>query len=121
MFLIAMSFVKNLTWKGWLAVGAVAIILALLTTLAVNKVIDRWGDNKQITENNEDRALREDLSVKRTETNAQIITEERKLNEILDKLPDAVPSDRRLARACNELRSDSRHVVLPAACGPREN
>jgi hypothetical protein len=111
-----LNFVRTLSWKGWLGVAAIAVIVALLGTLAVNKVIDNWGDNKQVQVNNEDRKLRDDLSMKREETNTNINTEERKTNEVLDKLPDAKPSDRRLARACRELRADNRHSELPVAC-----
>ncbi len=121
MHLIILSFIKSLTWKGWLAVAAITMIGAILTTMAVNKVMDNWGDNKQIQENNEDRALREDLAIKREDTNTKINDEVRKTNEVLDKLPDAVPSDRRLARACRELRANGGHEPLPAACGPATN
>lgn len=120
MLTIILSFARNLTWKGWFTVAVVAGVLALLTTLAVNKVIDNLGDNAQVRSNNEDRELRDDLSKKRTKTETKINTDERLLNEELAKIPDAVPSDRRLLRACRELQNDG-HVVLPASCGPYTN
>lgn len=112
-----LNFARTLSWKGWLTVVAVAIIVALLGTMAVNKVVDHFNDDKQVQENNEDRELREDLSVKRDDTNTKINDEERKTNEVLNKLPDGKPSPRRLSRACRELR-DGGHVPLPASCGP---
>jgi demethoxyubiquinone hydroxylase (CLK1/Coq7/Cat5 family) len=119
-FLI-LNFVKNLTWKGWLAVAAVAVITAILSTMAVNKVIDHFSDNKQVQVNNEDRELREELSVKREDTNTKINTEERQTNEVLAKLPDEKPSARRLARACDELRRNGGHEPLPVACRSATN
>ncbi len=118
--LIVLNFIKNLTWKGWLAVAAILCILVLMGTCAVNKVVDQFGDNRQVTENNKDRDLREDLSVKRQDNVTTVINAERKLNETLDQIPDGVPSARRLARACHELRSDG-YEPLPVACRPEAN
>lgn len=120
MWMAIIGLARGLTWKGWVAVAVVAAIVAILSTLAVGSVIDHFSDNQVVRENNEDRELREDLSVQRAESEAQITTEERQLNEELAKLPDAMPSDRRLLRACRELRNDG-HSILPPECGPATN
>ena len=120
MWLMIINVVRGLTWKGWLAVVIIAAVVVILSTLAVGSAINHFSDNKVVRENNEDRKLREDLSVQRAESEAQITTEERQLNEELAKLPDAMPSDRRLLRACRELRNDG-HSVLPPECGAATN
>lgn len=117
--LTVINFVKNLTPKGWLVVVLLAVAVLALGTCAVQKVTDHFDRNNAVKVNNEDRELREDLSVKRQETEQAITSNERVLNEALNKLPDDVPSARRIARACHELRNDG-HVVLPAECGPPE-
>lgn len=113
--LFLLNFVRTLSWKGWLAVAAVAVLVAIFTTMTVNNIIDHFSDDKQVQVNNKDRELREELSVKREDTNNKINEEERKTNEVLDKLPDAKPSDRRRERACRELR-DSGYEPLPVSC-----
>jgi hypothetical protein len=120
MFLALIGFARGLTWKGWLAVAAVAAVVAILSTIAVGSIIDHFSDDKVVRENNKDRELREELSVQRAESETKITTEERQLNEELAKLPDAIPSDRRLLRACRELRDDG-HSVLPSECGSATN
>lgn len=116
----AVNFMKGLGWKDWIMVVALGLILVLITTCTVDNITDHIGQNRQVEANNEDREIREDLSVKRQETEAQITESERKLNEELAKLPDAVPSPRRLARACGELR-DRGYQPLPASCGSGTN
>lgn len=110
-------YARNLTWKGWLAVGAGALIVLLIATLTVNGIKDRFSESAQVRENNQDRVIRDELSEKRFETETDISNEERLLNEELNKLPDSLPSNRRLLRACRELR-DNGHSKLPSECGP---
>lgn len=111
------NFVQNLTWKGWILVIPLIVVLVLLGQCSVNKALNSFGERKQIEQNNEDRDLREKLAVKRQESETQISTEEKLLNAELAKLPDEMPSDRRIARACHELRND-KHIELPAVCRP---
>jgi len=115
-----LNYVKKLSWQNWLMIAALLVVLTLVGTCTTNKVIDWFGDNKQVQENNKDRELRENLSVNRLETETKISNEERQLNAELAKIPDGVPSARRLARACNELR-DRGYVPLPTECRPEEN
>lgn len=117
MWLILVNFAKNLTWKGWLIVAAVAALMAIFSTLTIGSIIDRFSDNQIVKENNQDRKLREKISEKRQETETQITESERQTNEVLAQLPDAKPSPRRIARVCNELRNRP-NVELPAECRP---
>lgn len=114
------QIIRTLPWQSWLWVLAIGVVATILITSGVNKVIDHFNDNRQVQENNKDRELREELSVKRSESETKINNEERELNAELAKLPDAMPSDRRLARACRELRNDG-HVELPVACRSASN
>lgn len=115
-----LNLIQNLTWKGWLVVIPLIVILVVLAQCSVNKALNGFGERKQIEQNNEDRNLREKLAEKRQASETKISTEEKLLNAELAKLPDNIPSDRRIARACFELRNYE-HVQLPPECRSGED
>jgi len=115
--LTVLDFARKMTRTQWLIAALLALVVIVLSTCAVQKVQGHFDRNNAVTVNNRDRDLREDLSVKRQDKELEIVAARKELDDTLEKLPDAVPSNRRLARACLELRNDG-YVALPPECGP---
>lgn len=120
MLTAVLLFARKMTPTHWAIAALLALVVILMGTCAVNNVSNYFERNDAVKANNADRVLREDLSVKRQDKELEIVAARKELDATLEKLPDAVPSDRRLARACHELRHDG-YSVLPPECGPYTN
>ena len=113
----AWRFVTKMKPVHWAVVILLFVVLLLIGTCTERAIRGAFDRNNAVKVNNKDRVIREDLSVDRQKSETALVANEAKLNETLAEIPTSVPSPRRLARACHELRSDG-YVELPPACRP---
>lgn len=107
-----LSQAKRLPILWWVII---ALALLLLGTCAVHKI----GDSGKVSRGEvvRDQNAREGAATSRIEDKGRQDQMKEDLNEAVASLPDNVPSDRRIALACQRLRNDG-HTVLPASCRP---
>ena len=112
---------RSLTALGWAVVVACLAILLLLATCAHHSA----KEARQSRDAAEERARALDAGLKASEAasgermaDVQIIyNHEKELTDAVASLPDAVPSPRRIALACQRLRQQgNRDADLPAQC-----
>lgn len=106
--------IRPAAW-GWIA--AIIAVLVLLSTCTVLGIAEDRRQEAAVKAANADRGIREEVGEVRAADKATINSNTEKLNDAIATLPDGVPSDRRIALACQRLRNDG-HVILPAVCGP---
>lgn len=119
----ALAFVRRvpsmLSPKGWLAVALLAAFLlfgAYCAHRAAEGERDRQASETRRTEEKASSA-RETAADERLTDTTIINAREKELSDAVNSLPDARPSPRRLALACERLRQQG-NARLPAECGP---
>ena len=119
----AFAFVRRipslLSPKGWLAVALLAAFLlfgAYCAHRAAEGERDRQAAETRQTEAKASTA-RETAAGERLNDTTIINAREKELSDAVNSLPDARPSPRRLALACERLRQQG-NSRLPAECGP---
>lgn len=112
------AFARTFPLKVWLLIGGVLCVLAFGGHCAheareAEQARQAEKTAKVVTRNTEThgQAADERLTDERSNTQA-----EKELANAVASLPDALPSDRRLALACGRLRRQGSD--LPARCGP---
>ena len=118
----ALAFVRRippmLSPKGWLAVAVLAAFLlfgAYCAHRAAEGERDREAAGQAEIEAKASSA-RETAADERLNDTTIINAREKELSDAVNSLPDARPSARRLALACERLRQQGPR--LPAECGP---
>ena len=120
--LTALAFVRSipsmLSPKGWLAVAVLAAFL-LFGAYCAHRAAEGERD-RQAAEQAETEAkavsARETAADERLKDTTIINAREKELSDAVNSLPDARPSPRRVALACERLRQQGSR--LPADCGP---
>lgn len=118
--LSAWTFVRNIRPSGWLVILALVVTMASISYCTTKTIRNHLDKREAVKSGNADRELREGIAAHRQANESSIVATEKELNNELATLPDSLPSQRRLARACLELRNDG-HLTLPAECGPQAN
>lgn len=112
---------KMLSPKGWLAVGVLILFLgfgAYCAQKSAQGERDRQAAEQARTERKAS-AARETASTERLNDTLTINARERELTDAVQSLPDAAPSPRRVALACQRLRQQGiAESDIPAACRP---
>ena len=119
----ALAFIRRvptmLRPKGWIAVALLAAFLlfgAYCAHRAAEGERDRQAAETRRTEEKASSA-RETAADERLNDTTIINAREKELSDAVNSLPDARPSPRRLALACERLRQQG-NTRLPAECGP---
>lgn len=119
----ALAFARRipsmLSPKGWLIIALLAAFLlfgAYCAHRAAEGERDRQAAETRRAEEKAARA-RETAADERLTDTTIINAREKELSDAVNSLPDARPSPRRLALACERLRQQG-NTRLPAECGP---
>lgn len=111
---------RTLTPLGWAAVAILCLSLLILAQCAMERDAKRrteaaWAranDAARIT----DTAAREAAADQRLADTLRTLQTEKELTDALKDLPDARPSDRRIALACERLRRQGDDTASIPAC-----
>ena len=119
----AFDFVRRipsmLSPRGWIAVAILAAFL-LFGAYCAHRAAEGERDRQAVeTRRTEEKAsnARETASGERLNDTTIINAREKELSDAVNSLPDARPSPRRVALACERLRQQG-NTRLPAECGP---
>lgn len=117
------EFIRTLTGPAW---GVLALLLAIIVLLSWCSWEGRSERRKveaarraDVAALQQDQAARDAAADQRLSDTITIADREKERADATATLPDNRPSDRRLARACVQLRQQgTRDADLPAACRP---
>ena len=118
----ALAFARRipsmLSPKGWLIVAVLAAFLLFGACCAHRAAEGERNRQAAETRRTEEKAssARETAADERLNDTTIINAREKELSDAVNSLPDARPSPRRLALACERLRQQGSR--LPAECGP---
>lgn len=113
--------IRSLTMLGWAVIIGLVLLLVLLATCS--HYTGKEAKRERLCA--EERANTLDAAIKASDkasgerlTDIQInIKREKELTDAVSSLPDAMPSPRRIALACQRLRQQgTRDADLPASC-----
>ena len=121
-----LAFLRELSPRAWLIVGLLAAFVAVGGYCATRATFKERGRNEAAVATADLKSERRN-SAAHTAAADERLTDERKttalgrtLNDAVATLPDARPSDRRRALACQRLRNDpdADPDAVAARCGP---
>lgn len=117
------EFIRTLTAPAWAVLGLLLALIVLLSWCSWDGQRDRRKAEAErrtdITTLERDRDARDQAADQRLEDVTSINQREKERADATATLPDNRPSDRRLARACVQLRQQgTREADLPAVCRP---
>lgn len=117
--MIAPRFLRALTPTAWITIGVLAAFL-LFGGYCAHRAAQGERD-RQAAQAHEIEAkassARETAAGERLNDTTIINAREKELSDAVNSLPDARPSPRRVALACERLRQQG-NTRLPAECGP---
>ena len=120
--MIALAFIRRipgmLSPKGWIAVALLAAFLIFGAYCAHRAAQGERERQDAVTAKTEAKAssAREIAAGERATDTTIINAREKELSDAVNSLPDARPSARRVALACERLRQQG-NTSLPAECG----
>lgn len=120
------AFLRGVSPRAWLVVGLLVSFLAFGGYCASRATVKERGRNEAAVAKADLKTERRNSAAhtaaadERLADERSITTLERKLNDAVSPLPDARPSDRRRALACQRLRNDpdADPAAVAARCGP---
>lgn len=121
-----MAFLRGMTPRAWLVVGLLTAFLAVGGYCAARATFKERGRNETAVAKADLKTERRNAAAHTAAADERLADErsnadlERKLNDAVSTLPDARPSDRRRALACQRLRNDpdADPNAVAARCGP---
>ena len=122
---IALRLVRAVTPRVWMVVGALAGVLILVTYCSHRAAVEARDEMEAknaaaaLAAERRNAAATAIAADERLADTLSSTTRERERHDATASLPDARPSDRRIARACVQLRQQrTPERDLPAVCRP---
>jgi hypothetical protein len=122
----AVAFLRGVSPRAWLVVGLLAALVLVGGYCSTRATFKERGRNEAAVAKANLKTERRNSAAHTVAADERLTDErnitalERKLNDAVSPLPDARPSDRRRALACQRLRNDpdADRDAVAARCGP---